>query len=466
MRVSIRAVAAIAAAALIAAGCSRAGSSSTSTSVSASASASSSSSAVAADAGNFGSVQGVCHGGSATGNTDQGVTASQIKLGVLTDVGFTKDPELETTAKVFTSWCNAVGGVDGRKLVADIHDTEALNVVQAMSAACGSDFVLAGGSAALDGLAVTTRLKCLLPDFDAQVVMPQNNGSGIQIYPIPWSHTYSVYSGYYSWLIKREYPDSANAVGIVSGASVITQLVDAIASQTVKALGGKVIYNGSFPPTGVTDWTPYAEAIKNKGVKGITFYGEVTQLVALEAALDNIGYKLDWIDANTNAYGTDFIQAAGKALSEQHNYADLPGVYPVEKAADNPATEQVVKLFAQYAPGQPVTLQDLQAWSAWTIFAVSAETCGANLTRKCVYEAALKQTDWTGGGLTAPVNLANQNAVPSCFNIEQATSTGWVPAPFDPNNGAYRCGQQAVKVQGMPAPIQLSAVGLSLSDLK
>jgi len=466
VRVSIRAVAAIAAAALIAAGCSRAGSSSTSTSVSASASASSSSSAVAADAGNFGSVQGVCHGGSATGNTDQGVTASQIKLGVLTDVGFTKDPELETTAKVFTSWCNAVGGVDGRKLVADIHDTEALNVVQAMSAACGSDFVLAGGSAALDGLAVTTRLKCLLPDFDAQVVMPQNNGSGIQIYPIPWSHTYSVYSGYYSWLIKREYPDSANAVGIVSGASVITQLVDAIASQTVKALGGKVIYNGSFPPTGVTDWTPYAEAIKNKGVKGITFYGEVTQLVALEAALDNIGYKLDWIDANTNAYGTDFIQAAGKALSEQHNYADLPGVYPVEKAADNPATEQVVKLFAQYAPGQPVTLQDLQAWSAWTIFAVSAETCGANLTRKCVYEAALKQTDWTGGGLTAPVNLANQNAVPSCFNIEQATSTGWVPAPFDPNNGAYRCGQQAVKVQGMPAPIQLSAVGLSLSDLK
>ena len=466
MRVSIRAVAAIAAAALIAAGCSRAGSSSTSTSVSASASASSSSSAVAADAGNFGSVQGVCHGGSATGNTDQGVTASQIKLGVLTDVGFTKDPELETTAKVFTSWCNAVGGVDGRKLVADIHDTEALNVVQAMSAACGSDFVLAGGSAALDGLAVTTRLKCLLPDFDAQVVMPQNNGSGIQIYPIPWSHTYSVYSGYYSWLIKREYPDSANAVGIVSGASVITQLVDAIASQTVKALGGKVIYNGSFPPTGVTDWTPYAEALKNKGVKGITFYGEVPQLAAFEAALDNIGYKLDWIDANTNAYGTDFIQAAGKALSEQHNYADLPGVYPVEKAADNPATEQVVKLFAQYAPGQPVTLQDLQAWSAWTIFAVSAETCGANLTRKCVYEAALKQTDWTGGGLTAPVNLANQNAVPSCFNIEQATSTGWVPAPFDPNNGAYRCGQQAVKVQGMPAPIQLSAVGLSLSDLK
>jgi hypothetical protein len=259
VRVSLRAAAAIAATALIAAGCSRAGSStpaatsasaSTSTSASASASTSASSSAVAAGAGSFGSVQGVCHGGSATGNTDQGVTSSQIKLGVLTDVGFTKDPELETTAKVFTSWCNAAGGIDGRKLAADIHNTGMLNVVQSMTAARGSDFVLAGGSAALDGLAVSTRLKCLLPDFDAQVVMPENNGSGIQIYPIPWSHTYSVYSGYYTWLLKQKYPDSANAVGIVSGASVITQVDDALVTQTVKAVGGNVIYNGSFPPAG------------------------------------------------------------------------------------------------------------------------------------------------------------------------------------------------------------------------
>lgn len=472
MRVSIRTVAAIAAMALLAAGCSRAGSSGTQTSSSASTSASASSSASASAsqsasaAGSFGSLQGVCHGGSATGNTDQGVTASQIKAGVLTDVGFTKDPQLETTAKVFTSWCNAAGGINGRKLVADIHDTAMLNVVNAMASACGSDFVLAGGSAALDGLAVTTRLKCLLPDFDAQVVMPQNNGSGLQIYPIPWSHTYSVYGGYYTWLLKQKYPDSANAVGIVSGASVITQIDDAIVAQTVNAVGGNVIYNGNYPITGVTDWTPYAEAIKNKGVKGFTFYGTPEQLAALEHSLDNIGYKLDWIDANTNAYGTNFIQVAGKALSMQRNYAELPGVYPVEKAADNPAVEQLVKLFAQYAPGQPVTLQDLQAWSAWTIFAQSAESCGANLTRKCVYEAALKQTNWTGGGITAPVNLANQDSVPSCFDIEQATPAGWKPAPFGPNNGAYRCGQPAVKLQGMPAPVQLSAVGLSLSNLK
>jgi hypothetical protein len=144
------------------------------------------------------------------------------------------------------------------------------------------------------------------------------------------SNTYSVYGGYYAWLAK-EYPASKNAVGILSGASVITQVDASLVAQTVKGVGGAVVYNGTYPISGVTDWTPYAETLKNHGVKGFTFYGEPEQLTALEAAMDNIGYKPDWIDANTNAYGADFISLAGKTvLSEQHNYADLHVVLDAE----------------------------------------------------------------------------------------------------------------------------------------
>jgi hypothetical protein len=126
-----------------------------------------------------------------------------------------------------------------------------------------------------------------------------------------------------------------------------------------------------------------------------------------------------------------------------------------------------VKLFAQYAPGQPLTLQDVQAWSAWLIFAKSAETCGSALTRLCVYGAALKQTDWTGGGLTAPVNLSDTDAPPTCFDVEQATASGWEPAPFGPNNGAYYCGSIAVKLPaGFPQPATLGSVGKSMADVK
>ena len=140
--------------------------------------------------------------------------------------------------------------IDGRKIVADIHDTQMMDVVGAMTKACASDFVLAGGSAALDGLAVTTRLKCLLPDFDAQVVMMQNNGSSLQIYPIAYGHTYSPFGGYYNWLINQKYPSSKDAVGILSGASVITTVDSQILVDTAKAVGGNVVYNGTFPLSG------------------------------------------------------------------------------------------------------------------------------------------------------------------------------------------------------------------------
>src|SRR5262249_2962189 len=113
------------------------------------------------------------------------------------------------------------------------------------------------------------------------------------------------------------------------------------------------------------------------------------------------------------------------------------------------------------------TLQALQAFSAWLIFAVSAETCGSNLTRKCVYDAAVKQTAWTGGGLTAPVNLSQPDSPPSCFNVQQATPNRWQPASVGASHGAYRCGQPAVRLTGtFPQPLTLASVGKTMSDLK
>ena len=459
--VPLKAMAAIGIAALLAAGCSRAGGASSSATP-----APASSSGAAAGA-SFGTLSDVCHGGTPTGSTDQGVTSSSIEVGVLSDYGYTKNIDLLNAAKVFTSWCNAAGGIDGRKLVADIHDSDIMAVVPAVTSACAKDFVLAGGSAALDGLGTSQRLKCLLPDFDAQPTMPQNQGSGLEIVPYIGNFSYAAYAGYDKWLMQK-YPGSAGHVGVLWGQSAVTQYDSQAVVDTVAADGGQVTYNESFPPIGVTNWTPYAEAVKAKGVKGLVFYDTPQELVAFEQALDDLGYHLDWIDANNNAYTASYISLAGKTLTEQNNYADLPGMWPLEKSSANPAEQQLTALFQQYAPGQPVSLQVLQAFTMWLEFAVSAESCGADLTRACVYGAAVKQTAWTGGGLTAPVNESDLLGPPGCFDIEQATTSGWEPAVgFTPNtDGAYYCGTPAVKLAGFPAPTQLSDVGETLSDLK
>ena len=467
MRFLVRTCVAVSAVALLAAGCSRAATS-PSAGATGSSSAASTASGGQATGASFGTLSGVCHPGSASGAPDQGVTASEIRVGVMTDASFTKDETFPVTAKVFASWCNAQGGIDGRKIVFDTLDTQLFNVQPVMTKACGEDFALVGGGAAFDGAGVSERLSCLLPAFPGEVVSPQNAGSAFQVYPgwnagPNWS-----YAPYYSWLIKDAYPDSAKHVGIISGDTAATQQIATEDSQGIAGIGGSVTYNNLFPPLGASDWTPYAEAIKTKGVKGLIFNGQWQQLAKLELALTNIGYKLDWIDANSDAYTPQFTQLAGPSLTAQNNYADLSGLYPVEEASSNPATQQLASLFKQYAPGSPVTLPAVQSLAAWLLFAASAESCGSDLTRKCIYDAAVTQTSWTAGGLLAPSSLAPGATPPNCFNVEKATPSGWQPASISANNGAYRCGAPFFRLTGSAyiPPTSLASVGKTLADLK
>ena len=96
---------------------------------------SSTSSATAAPStasGDFGTLTKVCQAGNATGATAQGVTGSEIQIGTFADPGFPGRPgldqELFDTAEVFTKWCNDAGGINGRKIVVDEHDSALTDV--------------------------------------------------------------------------------------------------------------------------------------------------------------------------------------------------------------------------------------------------------------------------------------------------------------------------------------------------
>jgi hypothetical protein len=454
-----RTIAALAAVAMLAAGCSSERSGTDSETAP--------SAAAPVAAADLGDLKGVCQPGKSTSAPAQGVTAGEIKVGTFSDVGFTKNPELVDAAKVFTSWCNDAGGINGRKLVSTTRDAKLMEVRQRMVEACNQDFALVGGNAAFDGLGVKDRLSCLLPDFPAQAVSVENLGSELQVNQAGNSQ-YAGYAGYYSWLLKEAYPSSAKSVGIITGDIPITKVLSAQATETVTTLGGKVTYNDLYPAAGVSDWTPYAQTIKSKNVKGLLFFGSYTELAKLEQVLTGMNYKLDWIDANSNAYGPAFLKLAGsKSLSYQNNLADLSGTFPLENAATNPAAQQVLDLYKKYAPSANVTLPAIRAFSAWLVFAKSAASCGDALTRKCLLDGAAKETAWTAGGLQAPVDLSKKDAPRACFNIEKATPEGWKPAEFKPDQTAYRCNLPSIKLTGnYGKPMTLADVGKSLSDLK
>jgi hypothetical protein len=416
--------------------------------------------------GDFGSLTNVCQDGDGGGATAQGVTAEAIQLGVLTDFGFTQNREFIDTAEAFTSWCNAAGGINGRELTFQPRDAELFQYRQRILEACREDFMLVGGGASFDNNGARDRLQCLLPEVAAQVVSPENSGADLQVQSIGYEGNVDPYEAYFRWLLEEAFPGSGEAVGIIAGDVGVTQIIAAQETETFTNLGANLVYNDVYPASGVADWTPYAQALKSAGVQGLVFLGSFSELAKLEQALTDIGHTLAWIDANSNAYNSQFIELAASVLDEQPNFAPLP-IVPLEAAADNPATQELIDVFAEHAPDAAITGPAIQAWSAWLLFAVAARDCGADVTRRCVFDNLTAITEWDGGGLQRPANPNDRDNTPVCFHAVQATSAGWESADFGPNEGLFRCAEAEFEFQGdYGQPLTLEQFDLSLDDLE
>ena len=96
-----------------------------------------------------------CGHGTATGATANGVTDTSITIGYGDDAGYAAAPgldkEMSDAMKPMIGWCNAQGGINGRKIVGNYYDAKVLQVTQAMTQACNDKvFMLVGQGFVLD----------------------------------------------------------------------------------------------------------------------------------------------------------------------------------------------------------------------------------------------------------------------------------------------------------------------------
>lgn len=462
-----RAAALAAALALVGTACGRSSGQKESSRSSSTSAASASSSPAKATSADFGDQKNVCQGGSPKGSPDQGVTSGEIHVATFSDPGFSGrqglNQELFDTAEVFERWCNDHGGINGRKVVVDEKDAALFNVKPRMAEACAQDFVMAGGGAVFDQDGVDDRLRCLLPDIAGYLVTPKARGADLAVQPVP-NGLKTEPVGDLRWLADK-YPDSTKAVASLTGDIPATKIQSAQYKEGAQSLGWKFVYDDAYPAAGATTWTPYAQAIKSAGAKGLIYVGEPENLAKLMQAFSDIGYALEWVRADPNHYDQNFVKVGGTAI--RHVY--IRSVFwPLEKASRNSATKAYLDLFARYKPsGKSRTYLGLQAMSAWLLFAQAARDCGDNLTRRCVYEKASQVTDWTGGGLHARQDPKDVKAS-ECYLIEEATPTGFVTPNVKPNESIYNCDPKNIYVMkgnyGQGAT--LASVGKSLADLR
>ncbi|CAN5692882.1 hypothetical protein BH10ACT1_BH10ACT1_02540 [soil metagenome] len=421
----------------------------------------------AAGAGDFGDLKAVCGPGDAKGSTDQGVTDDAIELGTISDPGFVGRPglnqELFDASDVFVEWCNAAGGINGRELKTDHLDAKLTEYKQRITEACQKDFMLVGGGGVFDDSGQEERLKCLLPDIPAYQVTPQARGAELALAPLP-SALDEVPIGVYQYLGKK-FPDSTQDVGFITGNVPATVTTDKQIQEGVKTLGWKVAYQTQYNAAGESSWTPFAQAFKSKGLKGLVYTGEPENAAKLLQAIKDIGYELDWVVVGANHLDQNFVKVGGAAVK---NVFMASSVVPFFEADQNPATQQYEDLFKQYLPdGKSDALLGINSFSAWLLFATAAKECGSDVTRKCVFEKASAVKDWTGGGLHAKTEPSSGKAS-RCAIIVEATPDGFeVPKDYELNDGLFGCDDSSiVGLKGdYGKGTTLESVGKSMDDL-
>jgi Periplasmic binding protein len=371
----------------------------------------------------------ICEPGSGGASTVRGVGNKTINIAVFNDASNTITPGLEVEfpeqAKAFADWCNAAGGIDGRKIVIDNRDAALFNAAQQTTAACQSDFMAVGGGMALDQPAVPIREKCGLGQISGYVVSNLSVLGTDQVDP-SGTNTDSISAGWFGALTKA-YPNAVKVAGMGAGDTPSVLQPETKDELAAEAQGWKVV-DFLEPPTSVENWAPYVEDYQQKGVQAL-WPADDSNFTPFAQAMTTAGFKPAFV-----ILGAQFDNS--QTQKDVAANPTLPPVYvetqwwPLAQASQNPSTEELVTIMHKYAKGDPIDFDDEEGVESWLLWAKAASACGASLTVTCVLNHAATTTNWDAGGIQAPIaklTLSSENPQPTpCFALLQLTAKGIV----------------------------------------
>jgi ABC-type branched-subunit amino acid transport system substrate-binding protein len=402
-----------------------------------------SSTASAAGPGDFGDLKAICGPGTATGGSGRGISKTAINIGTMSDQGSAAAPglgkEFFEVGDAFVKWCNAAGGINGRKIVLTKYDAKLFNIAQVTLQACQHEFMLVGNGNGLDAAGAAPRVNCKLGDIPAYVTSPQTVNAAYLVQPTP--NPYNQLQVGPFRLLGLKYPDVYKSGVAIGGSNFGSLRPQGLRTREgVEAIGYKVADYSERPPA-VTNWRPYMEEINQSGAKGyMNATGSAAYIAQELGSIKDVGLKLDWMLLGNAYYEPATISALKATGSEAPVYTYFSHL-PFEMT-DDPIVKQIKSIMEAGSSAQDYTDFTALAFNAWTLWAKSATACGNDLTQDCVLQKAGSETAWTAGGLFPPRNTDPKNPLqPTCYVMMDATPNGFVydKAITQPNNGIYNC---------------------------
>jgi branched-chain amino acid transport system substrate-binding protein len=379
---------------------------------------------------------------SATSPSEQGVTPTTIKIGILSDLtGAASSSFADAPAAIEARFkaINAAGGVDGRKITWVVDDTTstptgaetaAKDLVQNKGvfaiAELSSAFYGAAPYLAQAGIPVTG-LSLDGPEWSEQ---PNTNLFSTTGNSAPNGPAYGD-GGFYKAIgaTKISYVESNVSAAITQGNSVY----DSIKRDGLQACDKTIV------PIGSVNFTAFALSFKADGCNAAECACVLSSSLAMATALHQAGLNKVKVIFAAGPTQDIYQNAQDKAAAAN---AYFPGIVS-SPTYTNAASLAFLAQLKKYDPGYTGGLPDLGESDGWPVANLMYEglqQAGKDPTHKSFIDGLRKVTDWTDSGLaTGPISFVHfgQNPTTQCFSYVQFVNDKYVPFPKD---GKSFCG--------------------------
>ena len=380
---------------------------------------------------------GSCSASDNGGATDTGITQSQIRIGNITSItgvapGLTRSAQQATEA--VAGYINSLGGICGRRVVVDAYDdgnTSSQDYADAEQA-CSSDFALVGDASGFDDGSASAVSSCGIPTIAAEVSTQAATDAADIFGANPGDLDYWP-EGVATWL-HATYP------GAVAHAAMIYLNVPATEEQAQHEMrvyqseGFDYIYTASVSPT-EPNYSPYVQAMEQKGVQYVTEYSDDNSAARLSLAMQQANFQPQVVDWIAEMYSPAFLaETQGSAVGDLVELTSAA----YEDAVSNPGMDLFESWMNRVAPGWTHDIFAEFAWSAGLAFYKAALAAGTHLTRANLFQQLRAMGAWDGGGVQPPDENFGQKIGSPCFAYFKITQNGYARV-FPAASGAYDC---------------------------
>jgi len=384
---------------------------------------------------------GPAEDGAENGDSDVGVTAETIKIATGDDAGFATAPglnqEITDAVEAMVATCNEFGGINGRLLELTYYDAAITNVVNAMTQACeDGNFMLVGQGWSLDSVQEEVRLGCDLATVPTYSVSAAFAHAPLMAQAVP--NPADRLPASIAAQLAELYPDVIGASATMFGNYAAT----IESTDKVKAVypdyGFEFVADLEYNIGGEDDWTPFVLQLRDAGAQFLYFSGScIPNFQALMQTASVNGVELI-TQSDANFYEAKCAEAnTDGAMDDLHVRMAF---IPFEERDVVKAVDDYLTILEEQ--GGLTSLLGMQATSSFLLWATAADACGVELTRDCVIEQIRGVTEWTGGGLHAPANPA-ENLPPACGLVLKLEGTEYVRV-FPEEPGTFDCNDDYV----------------------